>query len=31
MYQWANELFPLCRSITGKGQRDTLEYFEKLN
>jgi aminopeptidase-like protein len=31
MYQWASELFPQCRSITGKGQRDTLKYFEKIN
>ena len=31
MYQWADDLFPICRSITGQGQRDTLEYFEKIN
>ena len=23
MYKLATELFPLCRSITGKGTRDT--------
>ena len=30
MYAWMKELFPDCRSITGKGIRDSLKYFEKL-
>ena len=25
------KLFPLCRSLTGKGIKDTLTYFEKIN
>jgi aminopeptidase-like protein/SAM-dependent methyltransferase len=29
MYEWARDLFPLCRSITGAGVRDTLEYFRR--
>jgi aminopeptidase-like protein len=28
MYNWAKELFPICRSITGKGVRDTLEFIK---
>jgi len=31
MYQWIKELFPTCRSITGKGIRYSLSYFEKIN
>ena len=31
MYTWCKDLFPLCRSITGKGIKDTLSYFEKIN
>ena len=31
MYDWCKDLFPLCRSITGKGIKDTLSYFEKIN
>ena len=31
MYVWCKDLFPLCRSITGKGIKDTLSYFEKIN
>jgi len=31
MIKWAKDLFPICRSITGKGTRKTLEYFRKLN
>ncbi len=30
MYDWATDLFPICRSITGKGVRDTLKYFKKI-
>ena len=31
MIDWAKDLFPICRSITGEGTRKTLSYFEKLN
>lgn len=31
MMAWAKDLFPICRSITGKGARETLSYFEGLN
>lgn len=30
IYSWAKDLFPICRSITGQGVRDTLNYFKKL-
>ena len=30
MYQWMKDLFPLCRSITGEGTRETLKYFRKI-
>jgi aminopeptidase-like protein len=28
MHSWANKLFPICRSITGPGVRQTLEYIK---
>ena len=30
MYEWIKDLFPICRSITGNGLRDTLKYINKL-
>ncbi len=30
MYSWAQDLFPICRSITGAGVRETLSYIKKL-
>lgn len=30
MYQWAVDLFPICRSITGNGVRETLQYFQNI-
>lgn len=29
MYRWAEELFPICRSITGEGVRQTLRFLKK--
>ena len=31
MLKWAKDLFPFCRSITGKGLRDTIFYLKKIN
>lgn len=30
MYQWIQDLFPICRSITGMGVRQTLNYIKKI-
>ena len=30
MYSWATDLYPVCRSITGPGVRDTLAYLHRL-
>jgi aminopeptidase-like protein len=30
MHGWATDLFPICRSITGNGVRQTLAYLSKL-
>jgi len=31
MLRWAKDLFPLCRSLTGKGTSRTLRYFKNIN
>jgi len=30
IYTWVEELFPICRSITGQGLRDTLTYIKNI-
>ena len=30
MHAWARDLFPICRSITGPGVRETLAYVQRL-
>jgi aminopeptidase-like protein len=30
IYSWAEDLFPICRSISGEGVRETLRYFQKI-
>ena len=30
MYKWAIDLFPLNRSITGQGNRETLQYLKNI-
>jgi aminopeptidase-like protein len=30
MHDWAEDLFPICRSITGPGVRETLKYVQNI-
>ena len=31
IYKWAKDLFPICRSIAGPGNKKTLDYLRKIN
>ena len=31
MLKWAKTLFPICRSLTGKGTQETLRFFKNIN
>ena len=30
LWKWANDLFPICRSITGEGTRYSLSYIKNI-
>ena len=30
MYKWAEDLFPICRSVAGPGNLETLGYIKKI-
>ena len=30
-FKWAKDLFPICRSLTGEGNRKTLRYIKNIN
>ena len=30
MYKWAEDLFPICRSVAGPGNLETLDYIKKI-
>ena len=30
LHTWAKDLFPICRSITGPGVRETLKYIQNI-
>ena len=30
IYSWIEDLFPICRSISGEGLRETVSYFKNL-
>jgi len=30
MHDWARTLYPICRSLTGEGVRETLAYLSRL-